>query len=212
MAKELFGKKVGMTNIFDDSGNMIVCTVLKVEPNVVVSIRTTEKEGYNALQLGAFKLSEVEKKRAKKPLIGYYKKRQVEPRKTLFEVRVKDPVEAEIGSEISVEIFNDVTFVDVIGKTKGKGFQGVMKRHNFRGGPASHGSQFHREHGSTGMCSYPARTFKGVKMAGHMGDEQKTAEKLRVVKIDTERNVLFVKGSVPGPQGALVRIRKAMKV
>ena len=211
MTQKLFGKKRGMTKVFDDNGHAVVCTVLEVEPNVVVQVKTDEKEGYNAVQLGAFKLNESQKKRALKPQVGHFKKGQVEPRKKLFEAKVENAGEYQVGQEITLETFAECPFVDVIGISKGKGFQGEMKRHNFAGGPAAHGSSFHRAHGSTGMNSYPGRTFKGMKMAGHMGSEQVVVESLKVVKIDAEKNTLIVKGSVPGPRGASVCIRKAMK-
>ncbi|MDN3507479.1 MAG: 50S ribosomal protein L3 [Simkaniaceae bacterium] len=211
MTQRLYGKKRGMTKIFDENGHAVVCTVLEVEPNVVVQVKTDEKDGYQAVQLGAFKLSESQVRRAKKPVVGHYKKGQVEPRKKLFEAKVASTDEYQVGQEISLDTFSECPFVDVIGISKGKGFQGEMKRHNFKGGPAAHGSSFHRTHGSTGMNSYPGRTFKGMRMAGHMGDAQVVVESLKVVRIDTEKNMLLVKGSVPGPRGANVCIRKAMK-
>jgi large subunit ribosomal protein L3 len=211
MAKKLYGKKRGMTKIFDDHGNVVVCSVIEVEPNVIMKIKTIEKDGYNAVQLAANKLSDTQKKREKKPALGYYKKQQVEPRKKLFECRSEKTSDFEVGQELSLEIFQDENYVDVVGTSKGKGFQGVMKRHNFKGGPGAHGSKFHRTAGSTGMCSYPARTFKGLKMAGHMGHERVTQEGLKVVRIDLDRNLLLVKGSIPGPNGGDVCVRKALK-
>lgn len=211
MAKKLYGKKRGMTKIFDDEGNIVVCSVIEVDPNVVVKIKTEEKDGYSAVQMGAGKLTDSQKKRLKNPVLGYFKKQQVEPRKKLFENRTSETSGFEVGQEISLAIFQDEKYVDVVGISKGKGFQGVMKRHNFKGGPAAHGSKFHREPGSTGMCSYPARTFKGKRMAGHMGSERVTQEGLKVVRIDEDKNLLLVKGSIPGPNGGDVCIRKALK-
>ncbi|MEX0962021.1 MAG: 50S ribosomal protein L3 [Simkaniaceae bacterium] len=211
MNLKLMGKKVGMTQVYDPSGNLIVCTVILVEPNVVTQVKTLEKDGYQAIQLGAFKLKSSRKKNMTKPLAGHFSSQKLEPREFIIESRVESLENFEIGQEIGVEAFAECTFVDVVGRSKGKGFQGVMKRHNFKGGPAAHGSGFHRSAGSTGCRSTPGRNFPGGKKAGHMGDERVTQEGLKVIKADSEKRVLFVKGAVPGCKNGLVYIRKSLK-
>ena len=209
MSLKLMGKKIGMTQLFDEKGNRVVCTVLSVEPNVVTQVKTAQKEGYNAVQLGAHKVAEKKRKNISKPLAGHFAKAQVEPRKMLRESKSED--EYQIGQEIGLEYFAETTFVDVIGTSKGKGFQGVIKKHNFGGGPASHGSGFHRSAGSTGMRSTPGRTFPGHKMPGHMGSERVTAEGLKIVKVDAEKCILVIRGAVPGSKGSVVEVRKSLK-
>lgn len=211
MSLRLMGKKKGMTRVFSDTGEMIVCTVIEAAPNVVIQLKKKEKDGYNAVQMGAVKVRASKLRNVKKPQKGHFAKAKVEPLKHLAESRVQDENEYEVGQEVGVEYFADTTYVDVVGTSKGKGFQGVMKRHGFAGGPAAHGSGFHRTAGSTGMCSNPGRTFPGVKMAGHMGDERVTIENLEVIKIDQERKLILVKGAIPGARDGLVYIRKAMK-
>ncbi len=208
---KLLGRKVGMTKMFDETGCLVPCTVIRVEPNVVIQKKEKASEGYDAVQVGAGSLSSSQKKNISKPLAGHYKAAKQDPKKYLKEFHVEDPAEYEVGKELSVELFAEITHVDVIGTSKGKGFQGVMKRHGFKGGRASHGSGNHREMGSTGMCSYPGRTFKKKKMPGHMGSERVTMEGLKVVKCDKERGLLIVKGAVPGAKGGSVYIRKALK-
>lgn len=210
MSLNLMGKKKGMTRLFDEKGDLIVCTVIQAEPNVVVQVKTMEKDKYSAVQLGAFKVSAPKVKNVSKPLRGHFAKNKIEPRAFLVESSAKEG-EYQAGQEINVTYFTNGEFVDVIGVSKGKGFQGVIKRHHFSGGPASHGSGFHRSHGSTGMRTSPGRVLPGMKMAGHMGNERVTVEKLKVVKVDLENNVLFVKGAIPGARGGLVYIRKSMK-
>jgi len=200
-----------MTRVFDEKGDLIVCTVIEAEPNVVVQLKNKEKDGYTAVQLGAQKVASPKLKNVKKPLKGHFAKAKVEPRRHLKESLLEEGEEYAVGQEVGVEHFAAIPFVDVTGVSKGKGFQGVMKRHGFAGGPAAHGSGFHRTAGSTGMCSNPGRTLPGLKMAGHMGSEQVTVEGLQIVKVDEERKVLLVKGAVPGPRGGLVTIRKSKK-
>lgn len=211
MSLNLMGKKKGMTQVFDDKGDLIVCTVIEAEPNVIIQIKNQEKDGYRAVQLGAQAVKGPKLKNVKKPLKGHFAKAKVEPRHYLRESRVAEGDDYQVGQEVGVAYFADVAFVDVTGTSKGKGFQGVIKRHHFAGGPAAHGSGFHRSGGSTGMRSSPGRCLPGQKMAGHMGHERVTMEKLSLVKVDQERNVLLVKGAIPGPRGGLVLIRKSKK-
>lgn len=215
MALTMMGKKRGMMQLFDDKGNVVVCTVIQAEPNVVTQVKTKENDGYTAVQLG---FDEVKGKtqytidaRTKKPQVGHFKKAGVKPRRFLVESRVDSVEQYSPGQEISLDIFNDVEFVDATAISKGKGYQGVMKRHNFAGGPASHGSGFHRHAGSTGMRSTPGRGLPGGKKAGQMGNEQVTVQNLEVIKIDLENQVILVKGQVPGLRDGLVYIKRAEK-
>lgn len=215
MALKLMGKKRGMTQRFDESGNVVVCTVIHAEPNVVTQIKRKESDGYNALQLGFDKLvtkdARTVQKRMTKQLLGHFQKANVEPCRYLSESRIEDIDSYSIGQELGVSLFAEVVFVDVSGFSKGKGYQGVMKRHNFAGGPAAHGSGFHRHGGSTGMRSTPGRCLPGQKKAGRMGGEKVTVQNLRVVGIDEARNLIIVEGSVPGPRGSLVSLAPSKK-
>lgn len=211
MSLKLMGKKKGMTRVFDEKGNLIVCTVIAAEPNVIVQVKDQEKDGYSAVQLGAVKVPESKKKNISKPLVGHFAKAKVEPRRHLLESRLEQSAEFEVGQEVGIDYFNDTEFVDVSGTSKGKGFQGVVKRHGFGGGPGSHGSGFHRTAGSTGMRSTPGRSLPGVKKAGQMGSQKVTAENLKVVRIDAEKQVILVKGAVPGANNSLLYIRKSVK-
>lgn len=215
MSLTMMGKKRGMMQLFDEKGNVVVCTVIQVEPNVVVQVKTKEIDGYTAVQLGFNKVvgktQYTIEKRAGKPRVGHFKKAGVEPRRYLLESRVEKVDEYSLGQEIGVDLFNEVEFVDATATSKGKGYQGVMKRHNFGGGPASHGSSFHRHAGSTGMRSTPGRGLPGGKKAGQMGNERVTVQNIRVVRIDKENNLIIVKGQVPGPNNGLVYIRRAVK-
>jgi large subunit ribosomal protein L3 len=169
MSLKLMGKKKGMTRVYDEKGNLIVCTLIAAEPNVIVQVKSLEKDGYSAVQLGAVKVRESKKKNVSKPLVGHFARAKVEPRRHLLESRIEKTEEYELGQEVGVDYFAETEFVDVCGTSKGKGFQGVIKRHGFAGGPASHGSGFHRTAGSTGMRSTPGRSLPGVKKAGQMG-------------------------------------------
>lgn len=209
MSLKFAGRKKGMTMIFDETGKAIVCTVLIVEPHVVTQVKDQDTDGYKALQLGAIPTSK--KKSLSKPVLGHFASKKIEPRKVLFESREEDVSSYSVGQAIGLEYFEGATFVDVSGVSKGKGFQGVIKRHNFSGGPAAHGSGFHRHGGSTGMRSSPGRTFPNIKMPGHMGNEKVTAEGLSIVRVDAEKNLLLVKGAVPGHRNSLVFIRKSLK-
>ncbi|KAA0258473.1 50S ribosomal protein L3 [Deferribacter autotrophicus] len=209
MLNGLLGKKIGMTQIFTSEGTVIPVTVLQLGPCVVVQKKTKEKDGYNALQLGFEKLVKI--KKVNKPMLGHFKKHNVEPLKYLKEVKVDNPDEYSEGQEVTVEIFKEGDFVDVQGISKGKGFQGVIKRHGFAGGPASHGSKFHRAPGSIGMCEFPGETPKGRKMPGRMGGDKVTVMNLEVVKVIPDKNLVLVKGAVPGHNNSVVFVRKAIK-
>ncbi|MDN3507132.1 MAG: 50S ribosomal protein L3 [Simkaniaceae bacterium] len=211
MSLQLIGKKKGMTRIFDEKGESVVCTVIEAEPNVVIQVKNQEKDGYVSMQLGGVKVPSSKVKNVTKPLKGHFAKAKVEPRRHLKESQVAEGEMLAVGEEVGVSHFEKIAFVDVIGVTKGKGFQGVIKRHGFAGGPAAHGSGFHRTAGSTGMCSNPGRTLPGLKMAGHMGNVRMTVEGLKVVRIDQEKNIILVKGAVPGSREGLVYIRKSTK-
>lgn len=202
----LIGKKIGMTQVFDAEGHLIPVTAIKVEGNVVVAERTEEKNGYNAVLLGSV---DIKDKAATKPYKGQFKE-ICAPKKYLHEFRNFDR-EVKVGDTLGVDVFKDIAYVDVTGTTKGKGYQGGMKRHGFHGGRATHGSKFHRDLGGTAMSSTPARTFKGQKMAGHMGNVQQTVQNLRIVKIDEEAGLLLVKGAIPGSAKSTVVVKKAVK-
>jgi large subunit ribosomal protein L3 len=211
---KLMGKKRGMIQLFDAAGNAVPCTVIEAEPNVVTQIKTKEIDGYTAIQIG-FGLIEANDprtviKRAGKPQVGHFKKAGLEPRRFLTEFRVDSTEEFTLGQELSVEQFAEVTHIDATAMSIGKGYQGVMKRHNYAGGPASHGSGFHRHAGSTGMRSSPGRGLPGGKKAGHMGYDRKTVQNIEVVKI--QNNLIIVKGQVPGPKNGLVYLTKAVKM
>lgn len=203
----LIGKKVGMTQIFDEFGVLTPVTVVKVEENVVIANKSIEKDGYEAVVLGSIEKKE---KNTTKPVAGQFKE-GVTPKKKIVEVRDFGK-ECAVGDILGVELIEGIDYVDVIGTSKGKGFQGVMKRYNFGGGRATHGSKFHRANGSTGMAAYPSKVIKGTKMAGRMGGERKTVQNLQVIKVDTERQVLLIKGAVPGTKDSFVIVRKAKKL
>ncbi|TFG64661.1 MAG: 50S ribosomal protein L3 [Spirochaetales bacterium] len=202
----LIGKKIGMTQVFDEKGKLIPVTVVAVEPNSVVAERTMEKNGYSALVLGAFDKKE---KHTTKPYKGQFKE-GVSPKKELLEVRDFDG-EHKVGETLGLDIFEGIRKVDVSGITKGKGFQGVVKRHKFGGGRKTHGSKFHNAIGSVGASAFPSRTMKGLKMPGRMGGENFTVQNIVLVKIDLEKKVLLLRGAVPGPRNSMVLIRRAKK-
>jgi large subunit ribosomal protein L3 len=200
---------MGMTRIFTDEGNHVPVTVLKVDNCQVVAVRTQEKDGYTAVQLG---IGKAKVKNVTQPQRGHFAKAKVEPKKHLAEFRVTDDALLEVGSELSVEHFVPGQFVDVIGTTIGKGFAGGMKRHNFGGLRATHGvSVSHRSHGSTGQRQDPGKTFKNKKMAGHLGVERVTTQNLEVAGYDLDKGLLLIKGAVPGSKGAYVLVRDAVK-
>ncbi len=210
MGKGLLGKKLGMTQIFDDQGNVIPATVIEAGPCLVVQKKTEERDGYQALKLG---FQDIAEKRLKKPELGQFKKHDLSPKKYLREIRFDGDQEAEyeIGDQLQVDIFAPGEMVDVTATSRGKGFAGVVKRWGFAGGPATHGSRFHRAPGSIGASADPARVFKGKKMPGRMGGERVTIQNLEVVSADPEQNLLIVKGAVPGPKKGLVVIQEAVK-
>ncbi|HOJ62884.1 MAG TPA: 50S ribosomal protein L3 [Spirochaetota bacterium] len=204
----LIGKKIGMTQYFLEDGKPVPVTVVKVEKNVIVNIKSKERDGYNAIVCG---IEDLKENKVNKPLKGFFDKNGIKPKRYLREFRVDDLSKYSIGMEFGAEIFDNIKYVDVIGISKGKGFQGVMKRHNFHGGPASHGSKFHRENGSTGQNTYPAKSFKGVKRAGRMGRERVTVQNLKIVGKSNEEGILFIKGAIPGINKGVVVIKKAVK-
>lgn len=215
MALKLMGKKRGMTQLFDERGNVVVCTVIEIEPHVVTQVKSKATDGYTALQLGFEKVITKDPRtavrRVKKPLFGHFQKSSIEPRRHLSESRVDSVENYSAGQEIGLEIFDGVTHVDVTGQSKGKGYQGVMKLHNFAGGPAAHGSSFHRHAGSTGHRSTPGRSFPDSPRASHMGDNRVTTQNLKVIKIDKEQNLLVVEGAVPGTRNGLIYLSAAIK-
>ena len=208
MKKGIIGKKVGMTQIFDEVGNVIPVTVIETTPNTVVQIKTIEKDGYNAIQLG---YGEIKDKHINKPEKGHFSKANLTPKKHLREFRVEDIENYKVGDEVKADIFQAGEKIDVQGITKGKGFQGVIKRHGQHRGPMGHGSMYHRRPGSMGSTSTPGRVFKGKKLPGHMGKNTVTIQNLDVVKVDMDKNVILIKGSVPGAKGAILKIKSAVK-
>ena len=202
----LLGKKIGMTSVFSAGGKNVPCTVIEVGPCVVTQVKTEEKDGYAALQLG---FQEKTEKHTNKPEAGHFKKAGVNPQRHLAEFKGFDG-EYKLGDTITVDLFSDASFVDVIGTSKGKGYQGVVKRHGFGGvGQTTHGQHNRlRAPGSIGACSYPAKVFKGMRMAGHMGAERVTVQNLQIIKVMPENSVLVVKGSVPGAKGSILSIVK----
>ena len=205
--KGILGKKIGMTQVFTKEGKLIPVTVIEVEPNVVTQIKTVEKDGYDAIQLGAQTIRE---KLSNKPELGHVKKANTTPKRFVREIRGVNANDYTLGQTIGVDIFEAGEIVDVTGTSKGKGFQGVIKRHNQSRGPMGHGSQYHRGVGSLGTM-LPMHVLKGKKMPGQMGNVQRTVQNLEVVSIDTENSVILVKGNVPGPKKSLVMIRTAVK-
>ena len=205
--KGILGRKIGMTQVFAKNGKLTPVTVIEVEPNVVSQIKTVETDGYNAIQLATVDKKE---KRANKPETGHLKKANATPKRFLKEIRGVDVSNYTLGSELKADIFTEGEMVDVTGTSKGKGFQGVIKRHNQSRGPMGHGSQYHRGVGSMGTL-LPMRVIPGKKLPGHMGNEQVTVQNLEVISIDLENNVILIKGNVPGPKNSMVLIKSAIK-
>lgn len=199
--KSILGRKIGMTQVFDAEGRVVPTTVVEAGPMYVVQVKTVETDGYNAVQVA---FGDMKESRATKPRKGHFAKAGVDVKKHIMEVKVDDVSEYSLGQEIKVDIFNDISKVDVTGTSKGKGTAGPIKRWNQSTGPNSHGSHYHRGPGSIGAASYPGRVIKGMKMAGRMGNSQVTVKNLEVVKVDSERNLLLLKGAVPGPKKGLV--------
>ena len=208
MKKALIGKKVGMTQIFDENGVVIPVTVIEAGPCVVAQVKTLEKDGYEAIQLG---FGEVKEKKVNKPEKGHFTKANIKPLKHLREFKLDSIEGIKVGDELKVDIFAVGDKIDVQGTSKGKGFQGVIKRHGQSRGPMGHGSMYHRRPGSMGPTSTPGRVFKGKKLPGHMGHVTVTIQNLDIVKVDMDKNVLLVKGSVPGAKGAILKIKSDVK-
>lgn len=206
--KGILGRKIGMTQVFDENGRAVPVTLVEAGPCHIAQVKRVETDGYAAIQL-----SFGERKRVNKPMAGHLGKAKLTSARHLVELRVDDASEFSLGDEIKADIFEEGEVVDVIGVTKGKGFAGGMKRHNFKGLSSSHGTQKkHRSPGSIGACATPARVFKGTRMAGHMGHVRVTTLNLKVIKADPERNLLLIKGAIPGPRGGLVMVRTAIRV
>jgi large subunit ribosomal protein L3 len=205
----LLGTKVGMTQLWDDNNRVVPVTVIAAASNVVTQVRTQDTDGYSAVQLG---FGEVKAAKVTKPLAGHFDKAGTTPRRHVVEIRTLDAGEYSLGQEISADVFAAGDMIDVTGTSKGKGFAGVMKRHGFAGVSASHGShRNHRKPGSIGGCATPGRVFKGMRMAGRMGNETITAQSLTVHSVDAEKGLILVKGAVPGARGAVVVLRSAAK-
>ncbi|MGY3766328.1 50S ribosomal protein L3 [Vagococcus vulneris] len=208
MTKGILGKKVGMTQVFTENGELIPVTVIEATPNVVLQVKTVETDGYEAIQVGYQDKREV---LSNKPAKGHVAKANTAPKRFIKEIRNVELGEYEVGKEIKVDVFQAGDIVDVTGTTKGHGFQGVIKRHGQSRGPMSHGSRYHRRPGSMGGASDPSRVFKDKKLAGRMGGNRVTIQNLEIVRIDTDKNVILVKGNVPGAKKSLVEIKTAVK-
>ena len=206
--KTLIGKKVGMTQIFDEKGNVIPVTVIEAGPCVVAQVKTVETDGYNAVQLG---FGDVKDKHINKPEAGHFAKAKLANKKHLREFRLDSIEGIKVGDEVKADVFEAGEKIDVQGTSKGKGFQGVIKRHGQHRGPMGHGSMYHRRPGSMGPTSTPGRVFKGKKLPGHMGVDLITIQNLEVVKVDLDKDVILVKGSVPGNKGSILKIKNAVK-
>lgn len=213
MSLTLIGKKRGMTRIFDKTtGKATPCTVIEIEPNVAVQVKTKEKDGTNAVQMGSFALNSSQKQRLTKPLLGHFAKKNIEPRGHLVESKMQDLAEWQVGKEVGVDFFAEGSFVDVRGRSKGRGYQGVIKRHGKHRIHSSHGAGPVQRHlGSIGSVRGHGRIFKNKRMAGHMGDENVVTQNLKVIHVDTELKALVVKGAIPGANGGIVYIQKAIK-
>lgn len=206
MVNMILGRKIGMTQVWDENDNVVPVTVIQAGPCTVSQVKTKATDGYDAVQIG---FGDISPKHVNKPLAGHFAAQGVEPMRYLREVRVENGEEHHTGDKVTVADFADVKAVDVTGTSKGKGFQGTIKRWNFHRGPMTHGSRNQRKPGSIGQCAYPARVRKGLHMAGHMGDERVTVKNLKLVRIDEEQNLMLIKGAVPGGKNALVQIRMA---
>ncbi len=205
----LLGEKLGMTQVFDARGRVVPVTVVKAGPCVVTAVRSPESDGYSAVQIG---FGEVDPRKVNKPDGGHFRKAGVTPRRHVAEIRTEDAGSYQVGQELTAELFTEGTLVDVVGTSKGKGTAGVMKRHGFKGLSSSHGTQRkHRSPGSIGACATPSRVFKGLKMAGRMGNVRTTTQNLSVHAIDAEAGLILIKGAVPGPKGGLVFVRTPAK-
>ena len=207
--KGLLGTKLGMTQVWDENNKLIPVTVVKADSNVITQLRNAETDGYTAVQIG---YGQIDPRKVNKPLTGHFEKAGVTPRRHLVEVRTADADSYELGQELSVELFEAGQKIDIVGTTKGKGFAGVMKRHGFSGVGASHGAhKNHRKPGSIGACATPGRVFKGLRMAGRMGNVRHTTLNLTVHAVDAEKSLLLIKGALPGARGSVVLVRTAVK-
>lgn len=208
MAIGILGRKIGMTETFEKDGKLTPVTIIEAGPCLVLQLKVPDLDGYRAVQLG---FADKKENRTKRPLLGHFKKAGVKPKRFIKEIRISDKDKYRIGREIKVDIFKEGDFVDISGRTIGKGFQGGMKKWGWSGGPASHGSMTHRRPGSIGASAFPSRVFKGHHLPGRMGGNRRTVQKLKVVKVDLENNVLMVKGAVPGHKNSYLVIRNASK-
>ena len=206
MINAIYGKKIGMTQMFNENDEVMAVTVIQAEPNTVCQVKTAETDGYDAVQLG---FGEIKDKKVTGPMRGHFTKWGVEPTRHLREVRMEDASGYKPGDKMTVAEFAEVKKVDVTGTSKGKGYAGVIKRHGFGGGPGGHGAHFHRAPGSIGQCATPSRVLKGVRLPGHMGCDRVTVKNLEVVRIDEDLNLILVKGAVPGGKNGIVRVRMA---
>lgn len=206
--KALLGKKLGMTQIFSEDDRLIPVTVVEAGPCVVTQVKTEKNDGYSAIQIG---YEDVEERKTKKPLKGHFAKANVTPKRYLAEIKLDEPGEFKSGDKLTADIFSAGDKADIVGISKGKGFQGVMKRHGFSGGPGGHGSHFHRAPGSIGASSFPSRVVKGRRMPGRMGGERVTSMNLEIVKVDPEQNIILLRGAVPGGKGSLIMIKQSVK-
>lgn len=208
MKKAILGKKLGMTQLFDEMGKIVPVTVVEAGPCVVVQKKTADNDGYEAVQIG---FKELEERKANKPMKGHFEKAGVGLKRYLREFKLEDAASMNIGDEIKVDVFAAGDKVDVTGTSKGKGFAGAIKRWGAHRGPMAHGSGYHRSAGSMGACSSPSRVYKGKKLAGHMGTDTVTIQNLDVVNVDVEKNLLLVRGAIPGPKGGLVIVKNTVK-
>ncbi|AKE40545.1 50S ribosomal protein L3 [Corynebacterium kutscheri] len=207
--KGILGTKLGMTQVFDEDNRVVPVTVVEAGPCVVTQIRTPEIDGYSAIQIA---YGEIDPRKANKPATGHFQKAGVTPRRHVAEIRMDDTSAYEVGQDVTAEIFEGITFVDVTGTSKGKGFAGGMKRHGFAGQGASHGNQAaHRRVGGIGACATPGRIFKGKRMAGRMGSDRVTTQNLKIQKIDADANLILIKGAIPGNRGGIVTVKTAVK-
>lgn len=206
--KGIMGKKLGMTQIFGETGELVAVTVIEATPNVVVQKKTVDKEGYDAVQLG---FEPIREKLVNKPKKGHFEKAGAKPMRFLREFKDDSFQALDLGSEVKVDIFEEGSFVDITGISKGKGTQGVIKRHGFQRGRESHGSKFHRMPGGLSAGTYPGRVFKGKRMEGRMGNEKVTVQNLEIVRVDADKNLLLVKGAVPGARNGMVLVKAALK-
>lgn len=208
MNKGLIGKKLGMTQIFDEQGKVVPVTVIEAGPCVVAQVKTVETDGYNAIQLG---FGDVKESKINKPEKGHFAKSKLTPKKHLREFRLDSVENINVGDELKADTFTAGDQLDIQGTSKGKGFQGVIKRHGQHRGPMGHGSMYHRRPGSMGSTSTPGRVFKGKRLPGHMGVETVTIQNLEVIRIDLDKNIILVKGSVPGAKGSILKIKSSVK-